>query len=49
MSDDKKDEVPELLRKIHAELEKTNVTLTRFGLPIFALLVILVVLELVHR
>lgn len=38
-----------LLKKIHEEHEKTNVILTRFGLPMFALMVILVVLELVHR
>ena len=46
---DKNDDVPALLRSIHAEMEKTNALLTRFGLPIFALLVILVVLEIVHR
>ena len=48
MSDDK-DEVAALLKKIHEEQEKTNSTLTRFGLPMFALMVILVVLELVRR
>jgi hypothetical protein len=47
MSDE--NDVPALLRKVHGELEKTNALLTRFGLPIFALLVILVVLEIVHR
>jgi hypothetical protein len=46
---EKNDEVPALLKNIHAEMEKTNALLTRFGLPIFALLVILVVLEIVHR
>lgn len=49
MSDDKNGDVPALLLKLHAEQEKTNAILTRFGLPFFALLVILVVLELVHR
>lgn len=48
MSDNNED-VPALLRKLHEQAERTNALLTRFGLPIFALLVILVVLEIVHR
>lgn len=43
------DETVALLKKIHEEQEKTNTILTRFSLPMFALMVILVVLELVRR
>ena len=46
---DENAEVIAVLKKIHEEQEKTNSTLTRFGLPMFALMVILVVLELVRR
>ncbi len=50
MGDDKDtDETRALLRNIQVELEKTNTLLARFFLPIFALIVILVVLQIVHR
>lgn len=37
------------LKKIHEEQEKTNGLIKLYSLPIFALLVILVALEIVHR
>lgn len=43
------DEQVALLKKIHEEQEKTNALIKLYFLPIFALIVILVVLEIVHR
>jgi hypothetical protein len=49
MSEREPNDVAGEVRKLREELEKTNALLTRFFLPIFALMVILVVLEIVHR